>query len=95
MSRSFNEPGVFHFVSDSFTPLAVRAEDAPLPQPSSGLLNRISTVIVDNITDRLPITVDAKGFHPLNATVKKVRASSVINGGSYALHPSTANNYMI
>jgi len=72
MHRAFNDRGVFHYVSNSFTPHATADDDALDVQPSDDLTQRISTIIVDNVPDNVPIRVDVNGFHPLDTTIKKV-----------------------
>jgi len=69
MNRVFNDYGVFHFVSQSFSPGSVKSS-----QPSvDDLMKRISTVIIDeDESDSFTIRVDSKGFHPSTVAIRKV-----------------------
>ena len=69
MNRVFNDYGVFHFVSQSFSPGSVNSSQ-PLVDD---LMKRISTVIIDeDESDSFTIRVDSKGFHPSTVAIRKV-----------------------
>jgi len=79
MGRVFNDYGVFHFVSRSFTtPHPAASTQSCTAQDGAEvsvdeLMKSISTVVIDeDESDSFTVRLDAKGFHPSSVAVRKV-----------------------
>jgi len=83
MNRVFNDYGVFHFVSRSFTVAAAAMHGEVVQASVDELMKRVSTVVIDeDESDSFTVRLDSKGFHPSTVAVRKVRPTSTTDAHS-------------
>ena len=70
MNRLFTDKGVFHFASKSFLKQGKKSS-AQEPRNED---TRISSVLVDDISDSTVVRIDSKGFHPEGITIEKTQS---------------------